>query len=207
MDHHYPITPLPYYPVTPLLPHYLTTHYPIKLPLVLPYLTLTHLIHSLGQPTWLTYLFNPLDLSDLLLTSSLPSRLLKPHLLKPYLSFYRPGDCFEITKQRKNFPEIVPFRLTRMMVAGMGHMGIAGPYRLTCERVMRVLRDNRESLVAMLEAFVYDPLISWLFLTHKTNNTLAEVPPVPLARGDSAGRGCEMPSHIYALTYTPLIHT
>ena len=74
------------------------------------------------------------------------------------------GDCFEITKQRKNFPEIVPFRLTRMMVAGMGHMGIAGPYRLTCERVMRVLRDNRESLVAMLEAFVYDPLISWLFL-------------------------------------------
>ena len=113
-----------------------------------------------------------------------------------------PGDCFEITKQRKNFPEIVPFRLTRMMVAGMGHMGIAGPYRLTCERVMRVLRDNRESLVAMLEAFVYDPLISWLFLTHKTNNTLAEVPAVPLARGDSAGTG-DIRGHIHYL----LVHT
>ena len=87
------------------------------------------------------------------------------------------------------------------MVAGMGHMGIAGPYRLTCERVMRVLRDNRESLVAMLEAFVYDPLISWLFLTHKTNNTLAEVPAVPLARGDSTGGGTYTPS--YTLSYTP----
>ena len=88
------------------------------------------------------------------------------------------------------------------MVAGMGHMGIAGPYRLTCERVMRVLRDNRESLVAMLEAFVYDPLISWLFLTHKTNNTLAEVPAVPLARGDSAGKG-DIRGHIHYI----LVHT
>jgi serine/threonine-protein kinase mTOR len=26
---------------------------------------------------------------------------------------------------------------------------------------MRVLRDNRESLMAVLEAFVYDPLINW----------------------------------------------
>jgi FKBP12-rapamycin complex-associated protein len=26
---------------------------------------------------------------------------------------------------------------------------------------MRVLRENRESLMAVLEALVYDPLISW----------------------------------------------
>lgn len=26
---------------------------------------------------------------------------------------------------------------------------------------MKVLRDNKESLMAVLEAFVYDPLISW----------------------------------------------
>jgi FKBP12-rapamycin complex-associated protein len=26
---------------------------------------------------------------------------------------------------------------------------------------MRVLRDNKESLMAVLEAFVYDPLINW----------------------------------------------
>ena len=45
------------------------------------------------------------------------------------------GDCFEITKQRSKYPEIVPFRLTRMMTVAMGHTGIAGTYRLTCEKV------------------------------------------------------------------------
>lgn len=39
--------------------------------------------------------------------------------------------------------------------------GIEGSYRSTCERTMTVLRGSRDSLVAMLEAFVYDPLISW----------------------------------------------
>lgn len=39
--------------------------------------------------------------------------------------------------------------------------GIEGSYRSTCERTMTVLRESRDSLVAMLEAFVYDPLISW----------------------------------------------
>ena len=39
-----------------------------------------------------------------------------------------------------------------------------GNYRLTCEKVMSVLRENRDSLIAMLEAFVYDPLISWRLL-------------------------------------------
>ena len=29
---------------------------------------------------------------------------------------------------------------------------------------MRVLRENRDSVMAMLEAFVYDPLISWRIL-------------------------------------------
>ena len=29
---------------------------------------------------------------------------------------------------------------------------------------MRVLRENKESLMAVLEAFVHDPLISWRLL-------------------------------------------
>lgn len=29
---------------------------------------------------------------------------------------------------------------------------------------MQVLRDNKDSLMAVLEAFVYDPLISWRLL-------------------------------------------
>ena len=65
---------------------------------------------------------------------------------------------------REKFPEKIPFRLTRMLIKAMEVSGIEGSYRSTCERTMGVLRDNRDSLVAMLEAFVYDPLISWRLL-------------------------------------------
>lgn len=71
------------------------------------------------------------------------------------------GDCFEVAMNRDKFPEKVPFRLTRMLIKAMEVAGIEGSYRSTCERTMTVLRDSRDSLVAMLEAFVYDPLISW----------------------------------------------
>lgn len=58
----------------------------------------------------------------------------------------------------------VPFRLTRMMVKAMEVSGIEGNFRTTCENVMRVLRANKESVTAMLEAFVHDPLINWRLL-------------------------------------------
>ena len=74
------------------------------------------------------------------------------------------GDCFEVAMHRDKFPERVPFRLTRMLVHAMEVSGVEGTYRLTCERVMRVLRDNRDSLLSMLEAFIHDPLISWRLL-------------------------------------------
>lgn len=71
------------------------------------------------------------------------------------------GDCFEVAMHRERYPEKVPFRLTRMLVQAMEVSGIEGSYRSTCERTMSVLRQSRDSLLAMLEAFVYDPLISW----------------------------------------------
>lgn len=39
--------------------------------------------------------------------------------------------------------------------------GIEGTYRRTCESVMSVLHRNKDSLMAVLEAFVYDPLLNW----------------------------------------------
>ena len=39
--------------------------------------------------------------------------------------------------------------------------GIEGSFRDTCENVMRVMRENKESLMAVLEAFVHDPLLNW----------------------------------------------
>jgi FKBP12-rapamycin complex-associated protein len=71
------------------------------------------------------------------------------------------GDCFEVAMHRSKFPETVPFRLTRMLINAMEISGIEGTYRSTCQRVMGLIRDNRDSVMAMLEAFVYDPLISW----------------------------------------------
>ncbi|PWZ19657.1 Serine/threonine-protein kinase TOR [Zea mays] len=71
------------------------------------------------------------------------------------------GDCFEASMNREKFPEKVPFRLTRMLVKAMEVSGIEGTFRTTCENVMQVLRTNRDSVMAMMEAFVHDPLINW----------------------------------------------
>lgn len=70
-------------------------------------------------------------------------------------------DCFEVAMRRERYPEKVPFRLTRMLIHAMEISGIEGTFRITCEHTMRVLRDNQEGVVAVLEAFVHDPLINW----------------------------------------------
>ncbi|KAH3038047.1 hypothetical protein KXW01_003998 [Aspergillus fumigatus] len=71
------------------------------------------------------------------------------------------GDCFEVAMHREKYPERVPFRLTRMLTFAMEVSNIEGSYRITCEAVMRVIRDNKDSLMAVLEAFIHDPLINW----------------------------------------------
>lgn len=75
------------------------------------------------------------------------------------------GDCFEVAMRRESLPEKVPFRLTRMLVNAMEACGIEGNYRNTCELVVKVIRENKESLIAVLEAFVYDPLFYWIVFT------------------------------------------
>src|SRR6185437_13834181 len=74
------------------------------------------------------------------------------------------GDCFEVAMKREKFPERVPFRLTRMFIKALEVSGIEGTFRITCENVMRVLRANKDSLIAILAAFVHDPLISFRLL-------------------------------------------
>ena len=53
------------------------------------------------------------------------------------------------------------FRLTRMLIKAMEVTGLDGTFRTTCQQVMMCLRKNKESLMALLEAFVYDPLLNW----------------------------------------------
>lgn len=52
----------------------------------------------------------------------------------------------------------IPFRLTRMLIRAMETSGIEGNYRITCEAVLRVLRENKDSLMAVLEV----PSLLWL---------------------------------------------
>ena len=87
------------------------------------------------------------------------------------------GDCFEVAMHRDKFPEKVPFRLTRMLVNAMETSGIEGTYRSTCENVMRVLRKYKESIIAVLEAFVYDPLIDWKLPinNHNKNSSVVHI--------------------------------
>ena len=68
------------------------------------------------------------------------------------------------------YPEKIPFRLTRMLVNAMEVSGIEGNYRSVCEVVMDVLREQRDSVMAMLEAFVHDPLINWGLLERSSRH-------------------------------------
>ena len=77
---------------------------------------------------------------------------------------------FQVAMTRDKFPEKIPFRLTRMLINAMEVTGIEGSYRTTCESVMRVLRHNKDSLMAVLEAFVYDPLLKWRLIETGTKN-------------------------------------
>ena len=84
------------------------------------------------------------------------------------------GDCFEVTMKRKNFPEKVPFRLTRLLIKALEVSGIEGTFRLICVKVMELLRNNKDSLLAILSSFIHDPLISFRLMTpfkgRKINN-------------------------------------
>ena len=71
------------------------------------------------------------------------------------------GDCFEVAMHREKYPERVPFRLTRMLTFAMEVSNIDGSFKTSAEAVMRVIRDNKESLMAVLEAFIHDPLLNW----------------------------------------------
>ncbi|KAF6838930.1 protein kinase Rad3 (phosphatidylinositol 3) [Colletotrichum plurivorum] len=56
-------------------------------------------------------------------------------------------------------PEKVPFRLTHNMVAAMGIYGYEGPFRHCSELTLGILRQQEETLMTILEAFIYDPTL------------------------------------------------
>lgn len=53
----------------------------------------------------------------------------------------------------------MPFRLTQNVIDGFGITGVEGVFRNACEITMRILRENKTSLINVLESFVHDPLL------------------------------------------------
>ncbi|KAI1796128.1 hypothetical protein LXA43DRAFT_880633 [Ganoderma leucocontextum] len=70
-------------------------------------------------------------------------------------------DCLFEKGQALETPEIVPFRLTHNIVDGFGVTGVEGFFRISCEVTLRLLRENKDCLMNVLDAFVHDPLLEW----------------------------------------------
>lgn len=58
-------------------------------------------------------------------------------------------------------PELVPFRLTRDVIDGMGITGTEGVFRRCCEFTLEALREESYSIMTVLDVLRYDPLYSW----------------------------------------------
>ena len=58
-------------------------------------------------------------------------------------------------------PEVVPFRLTRDLVDGMGITKTEGVFRRCCEFTLEALRQYSYSIRTSLDVLRYDPLYSW----------------------------------------------
>jgi ataxia telangiectasia mutated family protein len=58
-------------------------------------------------------------------------------------------------------PEVVPFRLTRDLVDGMGSTGVEGVFRRCCNFTLEALRRDQEAIMTILDVLRYDPLHSW----------------------------------------------
>jgi ataxia telangiectasia mutated family protein len=58
-------------------------------------------------------------------------------------------------------PEKVPFRLTRDVVDGMGITKTEGVFRRCCEFTLDALREDKDSIMTLLNVLRYDPLYTW----------------------------------------------
>ncbi|EGO53602.1 phosphatidyl inositol 3-kinase [Neurospora tetrasperma FGSC 2508] len=73
-------------------------------------------------------------------------------------------------------PEKVPFRLTHNMIAAMGIYRYEGPFRNCSELTLKVLRQQEETLMTILEAFIHDPTLD-LQRTKKRTHDVVKLNP------------------------------
>ncbi|KAF8163206.1 hypothetical protein B0H34DRAFT_744937 [Crassisporium funariophilum] len=73
-------------------------------------------------------------------------------------------------------PERVPFRMTADVVDGMGTSGTSGVFQRCAEETLRVLREESEVIMTVLEVFKHDPLHSWTASEVKVKQAQSDVP-------------------------------
>ncbi|XP_043476471.1 serine-protein kinase ATM-like [Leptopilina heterotoma] len=66
-------------------------------------------------------------------------------------------------------PETVPFRLTRDIEVPMGISGVEGVMRRSCEKTLKLLQEQREIIVTLLQVLLYDPLFIWSISSTKAS--------------------------------------
>ncbi|MBW0465571.1 hypothetical protein O181_005286 [Austropuccinia psidii MF-1] len=64
-------------------------------------------------------------------------------------------------------PETVPFRLTRDIIDGFGVAKTEGVFRRCCEQTLRVLRENRDLIMTIIDVLKHDPLQAWVITEQK----------------------------------------
>jgi len=89
-------------------------------------------------------------------------------------------------------PEVVPFRLTRDLVDGMGITKTEGVFRRCCEFTLEALRNESYSIMTILDVLRYDPLYSWSvspLRLKKMQDAQTEDPKLPGDGGEGPGKG------------------
>lgn len=66
------------------------------------------------------------------------------------------ADCFEVTQKRRDFPEKVPFRLTRMFIKALQGNTSSGEFEDTSIAVMKLMRKEKASLAVQLTIFLME---------------------------------------------------
>ena len=67
-----------------------------------------------------------------------------------HINFFQVGVAFEQGKTLPT-PEMIPFRLTRDLIDGMGVTGVEGVFRRCCEETLTVMRSSHEELKTIVE--------------------------------------------------------
>ena len=73
-------------------------------------------------------------------------------------------------------PELVPFRLTHNMVDAFGAQGYEGPFRKSSELTLGILRGHEDTLMTILETFLYDPTTDFIGKKKKVNSIVPDTP-------------------------------